>query len=68
METKVFKKKYERIDKHISGVPKPVVGAHQYKPSIYNEEIVDPKLNIPSNQELFNNVIKYKVKENDDDE
>ena len=61
MEAKVFKKKYERVDKYISGIPKPVPGVNkEYKPSIYNDEVVDPKINIPSNKAIFNNVIKFK--------
>lgn len=67
METKVFKKKYERIDKHISGIPKPILGVNHYKPSIYNEDVVDPKLNIPSNKELFKTVIKDQEKEEDEE-
>ena len=69
MEAKVFKKKYERVDKYISGIPKPVPGVNkEYKPSIYNDEVVDPKINIPSNKAIFNNVIKFKQKEGEDGE
>lgn len=61
MEAKIFKKKYERIAKHMSGMPKDVSFnpfESSYKPSVFNEDIVDPKMNIPQNKELFENVIK----------
>lgn len=61
MEAKIFKKKYERIAKHMSGMPKdPHMNPFEslYKPSVFNEDIVDPKMNIPQNKELFENVIK----------
>ena len=61
MEAKIFKKKYERISKHMSGMPKDLLSNPfdtSYKPSVFNEDIVDPKMNIPQNKELFENVIQ----------
>ena len=69
MESKVFKKRYERVDKYISGIPKPIGGINkEYRPSIYNDEVVDPKVDIPSNKAIFNNVIKTKKSEEQDDD
>ena len=69
MEAKVFKKRYERVDKYISGIPKPIGGINkEYRPSIYNDEVVDPKVDIPSNKAIFNNVIKTKKSEDQDDD
>ena len=34
-----------------------------YKPSVFTETLLDPKMNIPQNQELFNNVIKNAIAE-----
>ena len=66
LETKLFKKKYEKVARHISGIPKqdkhnPFNQSH--KPSVFNETLADPKMGIPQNEELFNHVIKYANKE-----
>jgi hypothetical protein len=63
METQVFKKKFEAVHRHISGMPKPAQENDSYQPSIFSEQLSDPKMNIPQNKELFNNVIKYEEKE-----
>jgi hypothetical protein len=68
METKVFKKKYEAVNQHISGIPKLGRQDDEYKPSVFSEQLSDPKMNIPQNKELFNNVIKYQEKDSDEEE
>ena len=51
LELKLFKKKYERINDHITGNRKaesklsPFSGAH--RPSVFNENLIDPKMDIP---------------------
>ena len=61
LEAKLFKKKYERIAKHISGIPSGEKHLNPftspYKPSVYTETLMDPKMDIPQNDELFRNVI-----------
>jgi hypothetical protein len=37
METKVFKKKYEAVNHHISGIPKVKNEVNEYMPSIFSE-------------------------------
>ena len=67
LETKLFKKKYEKVARHISGIPKtekhlnPFIRSH--KPSVFNEQLADPKMGIPQNEELFSHVIKYADKQ-----
>lgn len=39
-----------------------------YKPSVFTETLLDPKMNIPQNQELFNNVIKNAIAEVEQEE
>tara|TARA_B110000285_G_scaffold216351_1_gene263586 strand:- start:276 stop:749 length:474 start_codon:yes stop_codon:yes gene_type:complete len=68
METQVFKKKFEAVHRHISGMPKPAQENDSYQPSIFSEQLSDPKMNIPQNKELFNNVIKYEEKDTGDGE
>jgi len=67
LETKLFKKKYERIAAHISGMPKSGGNLNPFdKPqpvSVFSEEIHDPKMNIPQNRVLFDDVIKYAVQD-----
>ena len=61
LETKLFKKKYERVAKHLSGIPKSDQNQNPFKtqkPSVFAENIIDQKMGIPQNEELFNNVIK----------
>lgn len=68
MEAKVFKKKYERVDKYMSGMPKSIGGINKdYQLSIYNDQVTDPKVDIPSNKAIFKNVIKDKKNEDDDE-
>lgn len=66
METKLFKKRYEAVHRHISGMPKPTQETDAYQPSIFSEQLSDPKMNIPQNKELFNNVIKYEEKDQEE--
>ena len=66
LELQLFKKKYARISKHIgysggSAKMNPFTAPH--KPSVFSEAISDPKMDIRSNRELFENVIKNAVKE-----
>lgn len=58
LEAKLFIKKYERVAKHISGMPKLNLTPH-YQPSVFCENLLDPKMDIPQNTELFEHVIKY---------
>mmetsp|Transcript_32530 Transcript_32530/g.49757 ORF Transcript_32530/g.49757 Transcript_32530/m.49757 type:complete len:102 (+) Transcript_32530:75-380(+) len=64
LETRLFKKKYERISKHISGTGRHEKQANpftrSYKPSVFNEQIMDPKMNIPQNEELLEIFSIYK--------
>lgn len=45
------------MDKHMNPFTSP------YKASVYAENILDPKMGIPQNEELFNHVIKFANKE-----
>ena len=72
LEAKLFKKKYERVAKHISGIPKG--GKHlnpfekQAPVSVFSEQMHDPKMNIPQNRVLFDDVIKFAVPDLEPDE
>ena len=61
LEAKLFKKKYERVAKHICGIPNGEKRLNPftapYKPSVYAETIMDPKMDVPQNVELFDIVI-----------
>lgn len=63
LETKLFKMKYSSMQKHIGGIPNQEKHLNPFqkplKPSVFTEMIMDPKMNIPQNEELFNNVIKF---------
>ena len=63
LETKLFKMKYNSMQKHIGGIPNQERHLNPFqkpmKPSVFTEMIMDPKMNIPQNEELFNNVIKF---------
>lgn len=62
LEAKLFKKRYEKVQKHLNGVPNldntlnPF--KRPYQPSIYNEIPKDSKMDIPHNKEMYENVIK----------
>lgn len=62
MEAKLFKKRYEKMQKHLNGVPNfdktlnPFT--RPYQPSIFNDTTRDSKMDIPNNKELYENVIK----------
>ena len=66
LEIGLFSKKYERVLKHISGVSagdakmNPFTQPH--KPSVYSENLEDPKMKIRANAELYENVIKSSKK------
>jgi hypothetical protein len=62
LEAKLFKKRYEKVQKHLNGVPNMDSSLNpfkrQYKPSIFNETMNDTKMDVPNNKELYENVIK----------
>lgn len=70
LEFNLFKKKYERISKHISGMPSSESQLNpftrQYKPSVFSENTADPKMGIPQNESLFM-VINAKFEDKDKD-
>ena len=63
----MFRKKYERVAAHISGLPPSGGKLNPFDApppvSVFSEEIHDPKMNIPQNRVLFDDVIKYAVRD-----
>jgi len=57
IEFKLTKLKFSRVAKYISGNPKGEGSLNPftapYKPSVYSENVQDPKMDIPQNDELF---------------
>lgn len=49
IEFKLMKLKFSRVAKFISGNPKGEGELHPYKPSVYSENVQDPKMGIPEN-------------------
>ena len=68
LETKLFKMKYFKICKIIVGglAQNNYFGLDRYTTSVMQENITDPKLDIPQNVEMFENVIKYSLPESED--
>ncbi|CDW72235.1 UNKNOWN [Stylonychia lemnae] len=62
LEAKLFKKRYEKVQKHLNGVPNMDSSLNpfkkQYQPSIFNTKMMDNKMDVPNNKELYENVIK----------
>ena len=65
LEAKLFKKKYENIAKYLNGNSNLEISMNPfrkpYKPSIFNENIFDNKMEVPRNKDLFENIIKEAV-------
>ena len=61
LEAKLFKKRYEKVEKHLNRIPNLDASFNPFKKSIQSvfiDEQKDPMMDIPMNKELFNNVIK----------
>ena len=62
LEAKIFKRRYEKISKHLNGMPamektlNPFYKLHT--PSVFNESTDNTSYKIPQNKELFDFVIK----------
>ena len=55
----LFKKKYDRIVDYLKGCNVQEYNANDNKMvSIFNENISDPKMDVPNNKEMFENIIK----------
>jgi hypothetical protein len=71
LEAKLFKKKYEKVQKHLNGNPNIDLILNPfrrpYQPSIFNDKMHDNKMEIPHNKELFDNVIKDAFTDKDED-
>lgn len=61
LEAKLFKKRYEKVQKHLNGNHNLENSMNPFKrpyqASIFNEKVTD-KMEIPINKELYDNVIK----------
>ena len=72
LEAKLFKKRYEKVQKHLNGIPNLDNSLNPfkkgYKASIFNEGASDTKMEIPNNKELFENVIKAAFGEENENE
>lgn len=66
LELSLFRKKYERQLNYLSAVStgdsKLNPFTAMYKPSVFNENLDDPKMKIRANAELYENVIKASMK------
>jgi hypothetical protein len=62
LEAKLFKRRYDKMQKHLTGMPGLDASVNPfkrpYKPSVFSESINDSTQSIPQNRELFENVIK----------
>ena len=66
LELQLFKKKYQRVSAAITGSSGAIGRLNPFnqphRPSVFNESISDPKMEIRANSDLFENVIKATVK------